>query len=128
MTSRQHARARTAAARRIPSVPRRRRRPSPAGANRTDCQPRDGGWGSESVLSMRSSATPDQLPPGVYRRPGLARSSRACQDPGLLLLELGGGEDSLVAQFGEPGQLVGRAARARGLPDVSLEFLVLAPC
>src|SRR5215472_17573742 len=58
MTSRQTTRARTARTRRAPSLPRRRRWPSPTGAKKTERQPRRGcASGTEPVLLTVSSTT-----------------------------------------------------------------------
>src|SRR5689334_18461891 len=90
MTSKQHTTAKMAAARRAPSLPRRRRWPSPTGANITDRQPRsNGGAGRESVLSIRSSATRTNCLSGVTDGPDFLCSG---QDHSLLMLELGGGD------------------------------------
>src|SRR5512146_90192 len=113
MTSRQHTRVRRAAARRTPSLPRRRRWPLPTGANMAECQPgRRCCSGSKLALSATSSVMP-------------ARNRSGGENLGLLALELVGRDDSAVTQVGQLGQLVGRCLRARGLPDVAAELPVL---
>src|SRR5580698_5966966 len=72
MISRQHTRATTAAARRIPSVPRRRRRPSPAGARRAERQSRtrlrSAPGTAPSGGGCRSGPGPERM--SVIRLPG----------------------------------------------------------
>src|SRR5689334_5759821 len=96
MTSRQHARTRTAAASRTPSLPRRRRWPLPTGANMTERQPRRRCCSAgELALWMTSSVIPT-----FWRSGG--------EDLCLLAFELFGRDDSAVTQLGQLGQLVGR--------------------
>src|SRR5690348_15345053 len=117
MTSRQHARTRTAAASRTPSLPRRRRWPLPTGANMTERQPRRRCCSAgELALWMTSSVIPT-----FWRSGG--------EDLGLLAFELFGRDDSAVTQLGQLGQLVGRGLRTpRGVLDVLAELPVLLLC
>src|SRR5215472_9201943 len=113
MTSRQQITARTAAARRTPSLPLRRRWPLPTGANMTERQPRKNCCsGTELSLSARSPVIPAKLLSGG-------------QDLGLLAFELGGRDNPAVTQLGQLGQLVGRVPRARGILHVGAELLIL---
>src|SRR5208282_4199096 len=96
ITSRQHVRARTAAASRTPSLPRRRRWPLPTGANMTERQPPRR---RRSVVELSLSARFSVIPG--------ARHSLG-QDLGLLALELVGRDNAPVAQVSQLGQLVGR--------------------
>src|SRR5580692_9240437 len=113
MTSRQHARARAATARRAPSLPRRRRWPLPTGANMTEPQPRRRlRSAAELSLVARFSVI------SAHRHSGR-------QDLGLLALELVGRDNATVAQVGQLGQLVGRVALIGGLLDVAADLLVL---
>src|SRR5271165_4172839 len=113
ITSRQHTKAKTAAASRTPSLPRRRRWPSPTGANMTERQLRRRDCsGTELSLSARPSVIPLKLPSGG-------------QDLRLLLIELRGCDDPSVAQVSQLGQLIGRARRTRSLLDVAASLLIL---
>src|SRR5690348_10748557 len=113
MTSRQHSRVRRAAARRAPSLPRRRRWPLPTGANMAERQPRRSCCpGSELALSSVTSSVMAPCKPS------------GGEDLGLLALELVGRDDPAVTQVGQLGELVGGCLRTRGLLDVAAELLV----
>src|SRR5206468_12403104 len=109
MTSRLRPRASAATASRAPSLPRRRRWPSPTGANTAERQPDLSPGREELARSARSSAMPGKLP----------LSSSGGENLGLLALELLGGDDAPVAQVGQLGQLVGRVRTACGVLDVA---------
>src|SRR5690348_13383676 len=111
MSSRQHTRVRRAAARRTPSLPRRRRWPPPAGASMAERQPCRSCSGGELAPSAASSVMSPRMRSGG-------------EDLGLLALELVGRDDSAVTQVGQLGQLVGRVLRTRGVLDVATELLV----
>src|SRR6516165_8156346 len=113
MTSRQHTRARTAAASRTPSLPRRRRWPLPTGADMTERQPRSSCCsGAELSLSARLPVIPGKLHSGG-------------QHLGLLALELVGRDNAPIAQVSQLGQLVGCVTRTRGILHVGAELPIL---